>query len=149
MEKLKNIEQKIAETTKQSINDVTIANTGLLSQLTKAKFSGIDSSLKSQTPDLICLSHLRWDFVYQRPQHLMSRTAKERRVFFVEEPIFGDTFPRLDISMRGGGVWVVVPHLPDGMNETEAITTQQALLIDDLILQYGLTDYILWYYTPM
>ena len=41
-------------------------------------------------PDLVCLSHLRWDFVYQRPQHLMSRFAGDRRVFFVEEPIFHD-----------------------------------------------------------
>ena len=40
--------------------------------------------------DLVCLSHLRWDFVYQRPQHLLSRFAQERRVFFVEEPTFGE-----------------------------------------------------------
>ncbi|HEX3129087.1 MAG TPA: hypothetical protein VH394_17270, partial [Thermoanaerobaculia bacterium] len=39
-------------------------------------------------PDLVCLSHLRWDFVYQRPQHLMSRFARDRRVFFFEEPIW-------------------------------------------------------------
>ena len=37
-----------------------------------------------ETTDLVCFSHLRWDFVYQRPQHLLSRCAKERRVFFVE-----------------------------------------------------------------
>ena len=37
-------------------------------------------------PDLVCFSHLRWDFVYQRPQHLLSRAAQSRRVFFVEEP---------------------------------------------------------------
>src|SRR3954470_11706695 len=40
-------------------------------------------------PDLVCLSHLRWDFVFQRPQHLMTRFAKRQRVFFVEEPVFG------------------------------------------------------------
>ena len=38
--------------------------------------------------DLICLSHLRWDFVTQRPQHLMRRAADDRRVFFWEEPIW-------------------------------------------------------------
>ena len=37
--------------------------------------------------DLICFSHLRWNFVYQRPQHLLSRFAKQRRVFYIEEPI--------------------------------------------------------------
>jgi hypothetical protein len=27
-------------------------------------------------PDLVCLSHLAWDFVYQRPQHIMSRSRR-------------------------------------------------------------------------
>ena len=35
--------------------------------------------------DVVVLSHLRWDFVWQRPQHLLSRCARERRVFFFEE----------------------------------------------------------------
>jgi UDP-galactopyranose mutase len=37
--------------------------------------------------DLVCISHLRWDFVWQRPQHLLSRLAKHHRVLFVEEPM--------------------------------------------------------------
>ena len=40
--------------------------------------------------DLICFSHLRWNFVFQRPQHLMTRAAQERRVFYWEEPLFAD-----------------------------------------------------------
>ena len=28
-----------------------------------------------ERPTLLCFSHLRWDFVFQRPQHLMSRFA--------------------------------------------------------------------------
>ena len=42
-------------------------------------------------PDLVCFSHLRWNFVYQRPQHLMSRFARVRRVVFIEEPEFEQT----------------------------------------------------------
>ena len=38
---------------------------------------------------LIVFSHLRWDFVYQRPQHLMSRLARHYRIFFIEEPRAG------------------------------------------------------------
>jgi len=57
-------------------------------------------------PDLVCLSHLRWDFVYQRPQHLMSRFARDRRVFFFEEPIGHDGPARLEVSERPGGVRV-------------------------------------------
>jgi len=34
-------------------------------------FMTTDNSLNKETYDLICFSHLRWDFVFQRPQHLM------------------------------------------------------------------------------
>ena len=60
--------------------------------------------------DLICLSHLRWNFVFQRPQHLMVRFARNRRVFYVEEPIFDAEVPRVDVTT--GEVHVVTPHLP-------------------------------------
>src|SRR5688572_23969512 len=39
-----------------------------------------------QTPAIVVFSHLRWDFVFQRPQHLLSRLARKRRVIFIEEP---------------------------------------------------------------
>ncbi len=39
-------------------------------------------------PQLVCFSHLRWDFVYQRPQHLLSRAARDHDVYFIEEPVF-------------------------------------------------------------
>src|SRR4051812_18411656 len=57
--------------------------------------------------DLVCLSHLRWDFVHQRPQHLLSRCAKARRVFFVEEPMFDDGPARLHVSFRADKLAVV------------------------------------------
>jgi UDP-galactopyranose mutase len=103
----------------------------------------------SDLPDVVCLSHLRWDFVYQRPHHLLSRFARERRVFFVEEPIFDAQVPHLDITRRECGVWVVVPHLPAGIEEAETAAWQQSLLQDDLLLAFGVSDYLLWYYTPL
>ena len=54
--------------------------------------------------DLVCLSHLRWGFVFQRPNHLMSRFARERRTFFVEEPIYGDGPPRMEVQREDHGV---------------------------------------------
>lgn len=108
-----------------------------------------DDLVGNNLPDIVCLSHLRWDFVYQRPQHLMSRSACERRVFFVEEPIFGAPVPKLEISARNCGVVVVVPHLPEGLSDNEVAATEQSLLLDDLFLEYNISDYILWYYTPM
>ena len=37
--------------------------------------------------DIIIFSHLRWDFVLQRPQHIASRLAHHMKILFVEEPI--------------------------------------------------------------
>ncbi len=98
--------------------------------------------------DLVCLSHLRWDFVYQRPQHLMSRFARDRRVFFVEEPLFEDGPARLDVAERPGGIRVAVPHLPHGLAPVDVEEFQRGLL-RELLAEYGVTDYVLWYYTPM
>jgi UDP-galactopyranose mutase len=101
-------------------------------------------------PDLVCLSHLRWDFVYQRPQHLMSRFAADRRVFFFEEPLWDQDSGeiRLDVSERPGGVRVAVPHLPNGF-PADSVETALSSLLRGLLEERGVTDYILWYYTPM
>jgi UDP-galactopyranose mutase len=99
--------------------------------------------------DLICLSHLRWDFVYQRPQHLLSRCARERRVFFIEEPIYiKDQMAQIDINLRGDNLYIIQPLLPKGLSEVEAERAQQAI-INELIAQKQIKNYLLWYYTPM
>ena len=63
-------------------------------------------------PHLIVFSHLRWDFVFQRPQHLMTRLARRFPVVFVEEPVRGDGPPRLERTVHAPGVEVWVPHTP-------------------------------------
>ena len=103
---------------------------------------------EGKLPDLVCLSHLRWDFVYQRPQHLMSRFARERRVFFFEEPIPSDGPPRLDVSERPDGLRVVVPRLPAGLPAEIAEAAQRDLL-RGLLEDHQVDDFVLWYYTPM
>jgi UDP-galactopyranose mutase len=132
------------------------------SQLEKTQSSGTSllhsssSNNKTQqtetfkdTPDIVCLSHLRWNFVYQRPQHLLSRCAQGKRVFFIEEPIFSpDPLGRLDINEDGSGVVVVVPHLPEGLSP-EAINADLQILIDGLFAEHNINKYICWYYTPM
>src|SRR5947209_16681476 len=98
--------------------------------------------------DVICFSHVRWDFVYHRPQHLLGRYALERRVFYIEEPLFIDGLAHLDISQRQNGVIVVVPHIP--IQVTEAQThLLQSRMIDELCTRYTIEVYICWYYTPM
>jgi glycosyltransferase involved in cell wall biosynthesis len=96
--------------------------------------------------DLLCFSHLRWDFVFQRPNHLMSRAARTSRVHFVEEPVADVTVPRLELVERDG-VTVVIPHVRPA---DEVGTDQQlAALIDQLIARRGIQRPVLWYYTPM
>lgn len=98
--------------------------------------------------DLLVLSHLRWDFVYQRPQHLLSRFARERRVFFFEEPVVTTGQPRLDVSQRDAKLWVCTPELPSGLPPAKLDRLQQAML-DQLLVERALRSYTLWYYTPM
>ena len=100
-------------------------------------------------PDLICFSHLRWDFVFQRPQQLLSRAALERRVFFIEEPIFVNGSMRYETHERENGVKVIVPNLPEGLRSDVAITAVLKEMVQRLFQQEGITDYVFWYYTPM
>lgn len=99
--------------------------------------------------DLVCLSHLRWDFVYQRPQHLMSRFAKNRRVFFFEEPIFTEQATHLEINPREDNLIVVVPHVSHADRETKDLADVQRQLLDSLFRQQQIEDFVLWFYTPM
>jgi glycosyltransferase involved in cell wall biosynthesis len=100
--------------------------------------------------DVLCFSHLRWDFVFQRPQHLMTRCSRERRVFFVEEPTFGSSGPLLDISARGDRIFVVVPRLPNEMSSRQdAQITAQTELVHQLVARQPLRNFLLWFYTPL
>ena len=100
-------------------------------------------------PDLVCFSHLRWDFVYQRPQHLLSRAALDRRVFFIEEPIFINGSVRHEIHERDNGVRVVVPFLPEGLRSDVAIEAMMKDMMLRLFQQEAIADCVFWYYTPM
>ncbi len=96
--------------------------------------------------DILCFSHLRWAFVYQRPQHLLSRFAKHTRVFYIEEPSYYDGNPTLNITIQDN-VYIVVPYLQHG-TQGKAIQLQQELL-NNLLVSQQIEYYINWYYTPM
>ena len=104
-------------------------------------------SARARKPDLLCFSHLRWNFVYQRPQHLMSRFARDRRVFFWEEPVHDATEPSLEVSRGADGVTVIVPHLPHvAPDEAEAALRR---LLDGWMADEGIGRFVTWFYTPM
>jgi UDP-galactopyranose mutase len=103
----------------------------------------------SSSPDLICFSHLRWNFVFQRPQHLMSRMANEGRVFFFEEPVMSDSaVPELQVREEADNLFVATPHLPRGYGEMESNLWMKKFL-NEMMVDHGIIRYLTWYYSPM
>ena len=99
---------------------------------------------------LICFSHLRWNFVFQRPQHLMSRFARAMDVIYWEEPV--EIGPRETAYLQvreapDSKVRVVVPHLPQDMPADAREAALSRLLEAHLASVSG--PLIAWYYTPM
>lgn len=107
------------------------------------------SRVARRKPLFVCFSHLRWDFVWQRPQHLLVRAARDHDVLFLEEPIHEEVLePRLDLTPRPGGIQVGVPVLPHGTWGDDAVAAQRRL-IDTHLAADGRAPAVLWYYTPM
>ena len=98
---------------------------------------------------LFCFSHLRWNFVYQRPQHLLSRAARSLGVFYIEEPVFVDDGPDMRISRdKNSGVTVVTPILREGLSADE-VNGAVRRVVNDLIADVRPSGWVSWYYTPM
>ncbi|WP_211480917.1 glycosyltransferase family protein [Arcticibacter eurypsychrophilus] len=100
--------------------------------------------------NILCFSHLRLDFVYQRPQYLLTRFSKDCKVLFFEEPVFeanvGKAF--ISFSQRQGDVWVIVPHLPKGLSKS-SISSTLTELVDSILSNEKIETFAFWYYTPM
>jgi UDP-galactopyranose mutase len=100
---------------------------------------------------LLCFSHLRWNFVFQRPQHLMSRFAREMDVIFWEEPVEIAPNETAHLQVReaaeASNVRIVVPHLPQGIPEDAREAALGRLLDAHIASLQG--PLITWYYTPM
>jgi glycosyltransferase involved in cell wall biosynthesis len=116
----------------------------------------VESEAEPSAPDpeaatLICFSHLRWNFVFQRPQHLMGRFARDMRVIYWEEPV--EISPRetayLQVREAAGQpkVRIAVPHLPQGMPDDAREAALNRLLDAHIAAIRG--PLIAWYYTPM
>jgi glycosyltransferase involved in cell wall biosynthesis len=119
--------------------------------------SASHSSVSHGRHPLIAHSHLRWDFVWQRPQQILSRFARNRSVLYVEEPVFADGAGdgSLDVSQPTRGVYRVVPRMPTHLRESyDAAAIQVRTLLTDLIGESGMLagkfdDAVQWFYTPM
>ncbi|MDQ4075671.1 MAG: glycosyltransferase [Chloroflexota bacterium] len=101
-------------------------------------------------PSLLVFSHLRWDFVYQRPQHLLSRLAEYRPVLFIEEPIFDEFMPPFwETWSPAPNVTVARLHLPMpacGFHDDQLPLF--VAMLRQLLAREGFHSYIIWFYTP-
>ncbi|MBC7635645.1 MAG: glycosyltransferase [Acetobacteraceae bacterium] len=102
---------------------------------------------KDNTPILIVLSHLRWDFVFQRPQHILTRATQNYDVFYIEEPIFeGQSFSFREFE-RAPGVRIIQPILPPGTSAADSIF-HQGDVAESIAARANGRQVVLWYYTP-
>ena len=109
------------------------------------------SPSQSDRPTLLCFSHLRWDFVFQRPQQLMSRFAEDITVVYWEEPVDIARNETAHLKVRPAddfpNVRIIVPHLPEGLSDEHREAVLKRLLD---AYSAGLSrPLIAWYYTPM
>lgn len=103
-------------------------------------------------PVLIVLSHLRWDFVVQRPHHLLGRAAADFDIWFMEEPVIEGSIAMVREMVRPVGtnfsITVVQPVLPAGTSAADALAHQDEIAAR-LVARAGSVPVCLWYYAPM
>jgi hypothetical protein len=99
--------------------------------------------------DVLCFSHLRWNFVFQRPNHLMSRCARDQRVLFIEWPLFDADDPWLEVEEIVPNLLRVVPHQRDDGSPGAEQDATMARLLAELCTRLDVRDAVHWYYTPM
>lgn len=108
----------------------------------------LDCSCTTLTPEIVCLSDMRWNCVHPRLKHILSRCTSQRRVFFIEEVIFtNQLMGRLDISQDKTGLVVVIPSLPKQLSD-EDINLDLQRLISAFFRENSIDNYIFWYCTP-
>jgi glycosyltransferase involved in cell wall biosynthesis len=111
------------------------------------------NNLMYSLPDLVCFAHLHWDFVWQRPQHLLSRFAQHGRVYYVEDAFYHPddlVEPHMEVKERQNGVKVLVVHLPQYLRADEAAADEaQFAVLTRFFTDNSVKQYVFWYYTPM
>lgn len=98
---------------------------------------------------IVCFSHLRWDFVFQRPQHLLTKASSNYDVIYFEEPIFEQrNAESMRVETVAPGIQIVTPLLPASAS-AETIISMQRTLVDRLLAETPHDSLTTWYYTPM
>jgi beta-glucosidase/6-phospho-beta-glucosidase/beta-galactosidase/glycosyltransferase involved in cell wall biosynthesis len=131
---------------------------GLAAEPAAASTIAVSSASQRSTDryGIVVFSHLRWGFVWQRPQQFLSRFAKKHKILFVEEPFFdlkdGEE-PRLDFHKVMPNVTVACPHLSPSWNRNprtpELLRKLTAEAIEAMNESGEFDRPLLWYYSPM
>ncbi|HEV7416415.1 MAG TPA: NAD(P)-binding protein, partial [Tianweitania sediminis] len=102
------------------------------------------------TAPVICFSHLRWDFVFQRPQHLMTRFGRSRQIYVFEENIPTEHHsPYLETHpYEGTDIVSLRPRIPRDWDEARR-DAGLAQLLDLLLRLNNIERPVLWFYSPM
>jgi glycosyltransferase involved in cell wall biosynthesis len=116
----------------------------------EAAFGGITGSKYVRRENiLVCFSHLRWNFVHQRPQHLLTLASAQQRVVYFEEPVFEELpQPLVRTSEASANILIVTPVLPLGTSAAKADAIQRRF-VQQTIASMPHSRLIAWYYTPM
>jgi UDP-galactopyranose mutase len=115
------------------------------------------------TPGILCISHLGWDHVWQRPQQILSRLSQHYPVLYVAEPEIAPTAdgePRLDLVANEEHLRAWQPVVPDRPDILWSWRETYTALVQDLLRQEGWLNQdsgspvatrplILWFYTPI
>jgi UDP-galactopyranose mutase len=99
---------------------------------------------------IIVFSHLRWNSVFQRPHHLLSRIARMHRVLFIEEPVACDGPSEWKYETPVPGVVVCIPYTScrDAGFSGDQIPAISRML-PPLLQEFRVEHYYAWLYTPM
>ena len=101
---------------------------------------------------IVVFSHLRWRFVWQRPQQFLSRFAEKHPVLFVEIAEFDGKAgepPRTELIPSGPGVTVLNLHLDPALEGTSAVTDAIRGAVREGMAALDIENPLLWFYNPM
>ncbi|MDQ4074907.1 MAG: glycosyltransferase [Chloroflexota bacterium] len=117
--------------------------------------------MREQQPAILCLSHLNWSYIWQRPQHVLSRMARYYEVMYVDEPDIGpaDGERTLERVAREGKLSAWHPIFPDRSEIVGPWREQYVDIVRELLLRkewveeragrlVAIRPLILWFYTP-
>ncbi len=95
--------------------------------------------------DIIVFSHLRWEFVTQRPQHILGRFSKHSRILFVEEPIpfTSENQGTANVIRINNHLTVLQPRMC-----WTAMPQMLSAMINMYVEQQEFSSPVLWFYSP-